>query len=226
MEENDPSNLLSKRLNYQFRDDELLIAAITHRSAGKNNNERLEYLGDAALGFIIAETLYQKFPDISEGELTRLRAFLVRKETLARLAKKLELGQFLKLGIGERKSGGWRRASILANAMEAIIGAIYLDSGYESCKKCILDIYAEQLRDLSPEQLSKDPKTKLQEFLQAKRQELPDYQVITEEGEAHAKTFTVECKVPVLKTSVVASGASKRNAEQAAARKALELLQQ
>ena len=226
MGENDPSSLLSKHLNYVFRDEELLLAAVTHRSAGKNNNERLEYLGDAVLGFIIAETLYQKFPDVSEGELTRLRAFLVRKETLAKLARKLELGQFLKLGIGERKSGGWRRASILANAMEAIIGAIYLDSGYEDCRNFILNTYSEQLQDLSPEQLSKDPKTKLQEFLQAKRQELPDYQVITEEGEAHARTFTVECKVPNLETPVVASGASKRNAEQAAAKKALELLQQ
>lgn len=217
---------LSNKIGYIFKDNSLLETALTHRSVGKDNNERLEFLGDAILGFVVADVLFQKYTDIPEGHLTRLRASLVRKETLAELGRKMQLGDFLKLGTGEMKSGGWRRDSTLANAVEAIIGAVYLDSDYDTCRTFVLTLYDNLLEDLSPEVLNKDPKTELQELLQANKQELPEYSIIAEEGAAHSRTFTVECRVNGLEQVVIAKGNSKRNAEQAAAKQALEQLRQ
>ena len=215
---------LENTLGYIFRNKTLLITALTHRSAGQNNNERLEYLGDSLLGFIIAETVYNRFPHASEGELTRLRASLVKGETLAILAKSLDLGQYIKLGGGELKSGGWRRNSILANTFEAVIGAIYLDSEIDTCRKNDLAWYEPLLVDISPDKLNKDPKTRLQEYLQAHKHGLPDYQIINEEGEAHAKKFFISCKISELGVDVQAEGRSKRAAEQAAAQEVLDIL--
>ena len=223
-EVNDTLNRLEQSLGYVFNNKTYLSAALTHRSTGQENNERLEYLGDALLGFIIAEAVYKRYPAASEGELTRLRATLVKGETLASIARKLDLGNYLKLGSGELKSGGWRRKSILANTMEAIIGALYLDSGLNACRKSVLALYEDMLTHTSPENLVKDPKTRLQEYLQSLQQELPDYQVITERGEAHVRVFTVQCMINKLNISVQAEGHSKRNAEQAAAQMALDLL--
>lgn len=213
-------------LNYQFKDTSLLELALTHRSVGQLNNERLEYLGDALLGFVIADHIFKRFVNSPEGELTRMRANLVKKETLAKLAKKLDLGSYLYLGTGEKKSGGWRRDSILANTFEALIGAIYLDSDFTSCKNCLLDIYKDLLQDISPDSHTKDPKTRLQELLQARKLALPIYNTIKEEGEAHLKTFTVECKIESVKNSIVATGRSKRIAEQSSAEQALQLLEE
>ncbi|MEE8320220.1 MAG: ribonuclease III [Gammaproteobacteria bacterium] len=215
---------LSQIIGHEFDDLELLQTALTHRSTGHTNNERLEYLGDALLGFIIAEVLYHQFPQAPEGELTRLRAALVKKETLAGLGRDVGLGDHLILGSGELKSGGWRRDSILANAMEAIIGAIYLDSGFDVCRKCVLHLFRELLTNISPEGSGKDPKTELQEYLQARKKPLPVYNVIAEEGEAHVREFTIACKVAGIEQAVMAQGRTKRSAEQSAAHKVLELL--
>jgi ribonuclease-3 len=204
----------------------LLREALTHRSTRDKNNERLEYLGDALLGFIIAEALYKRFPTATEGELTRLRAALVKRDTLASLAREHEIGSYLKMGSGELKSGGWRRASILSNALEAIIGAIYLDAGITVCCEKVLNIFKEPLALVSLEGIAKDPKTQLQEYLQARQLPLPSYQVIADEGEAHAKTFTIQCEVAGLRAPVLAQGLSKRRAEQSAAAEALTQLQE
>lgn len=218
-----PGNF-EQSLGHVFKNKNYLTTALTHRSASNNNNERLEYLGDALLGFIIAEALYRQFPGASEGELTRLRATLVKGETLARLARQLQLGDYIKLGSGELKSGGWRRQSILSNTMEAIIGAIYLDAGMESCRECVLSLYRELLKQTSLDNLVKDPKTRLQEYLQSQQQKLPDYKIIAEKGEAHARVFTVQCKIEHLDITVEAEGRTKRNAEQAAAQLILKQL--
>jgi len=215
---------LESSLDYIFRDKILLTTALTHRSVGRNNNERLEYLGDALLGFVIAETVYKRFPQASEGELTRLRASLVKGETLAEQAKILDLGQYIKLGSGELKSGGWRRNSILANTFEAIIGAIYLDSEFDTCRDKVLALYEPLLKNISPDKLSKDPKTRLQEYLQAHKHNLPNYKIIMEEGEAHAKKFFISCEISELGMDVQAEGRSKRAAEQAAAQEVLDIL--
>ncbi len=215
---------LESSLDYIFRDKILLTTALTHRSVGRNNNERLEYLGDALLGFVIAETVYKRFPQASEGELTRLRASLVKGETLAEQAKILDLGQYIKLGSGELKSGGWRRNSILANTFEAIIGAIYLDSEFDTCRDTVLALYEPLLKNISPDKLSKDPKTRLQEYLQAHKHNLPNYKIIMEEGEAHAKKFFISCEISELGMDVQAEGRSKRAAEQAAAQEVLNIL--
>lgn len=220
----DKLNSLERRLGYEFNDKSLLTLALTHRSYQKENNERLEYLGDSILGFIIAEALYDKFDKEAEGVLTRLRANLVKGETLAKLARQLGIGEHVLLGTGEMKSGGWRRDSILSNTLEAVIGAIYLDSDIQSCKKFILSIYADLLSTISPLNLSKDPKTKLQEYLQARKESLPVYTVVAEDGEAHNREFTVECSIESFEHAVIAIGRSKRNAEQLAAEKALDIL--
>ena len=209
---------------YTFKNNELLDTALTHRSAGRNNYERLEFLGDSILGFIITETLYERFQDQSEGILTRLRANLVRKESLAKLARTLNIGDHIRLGPGERKSGGWRRDSILANTMEAIIGAVYLDSGMQSCKSFVLSLYGELLDSLDVNDIDKDPKSVLQELLQSRNQALPVYQIVEERGDAHDKVFTVSCEVPGVSTPFQAEGRSKRAAEQAAAEKVLQML--
>ena len=215
---------LTGKIGYQFQDMSLLQLALTHRSFSKRNNERLEFLGDAILEFVITETLYHKFLSQSEGVLTRLRASLVRKETLAELARELELGDLLKLGGGEKKTGGWRRDSILANAMEAIIGALYLDAGLEKCRQFILDLYNHRITELSADDFGKDPKTELQEYLQARKLPLPNYNIVAEEGEAHVRRFTVSCQIEGMDKTLIAQGKSRRIAEQTVARKALDEL--
>lgn len=215
---------LETKLGHIFHNKTNLISALTHRSLGKDNNERLEYLGDALLGFIIAEILYASHPHATEGELTRLRSMLVKGDTLAKIARNLDLGEYIKLGSSELKSGGWQRKSILANTLEALIGAIYLDAGIEACKKTVHVLFENSLKNCTPENLVKDPKTRLQEFLQSQQKNLPVYNVILERGEAHEKVFTVQCSIPEINLSVTAEGRSKRNAEQSAARQALDLL--
>lgn len=207
---------LIRDLDYGFSDVTLLETALTHRSVTQNNNERLEFLGDAVLGMVIAEELFKRFPDANEGELSRLRASLVKGDTLAEIARSFDLGEVIRLGQGELKSGGFRRKSILADAFEAILGAIYLDGGFNSCRKIILKHFASRLGVVSPETAQKDPKTRLQEYLQASQQALPTYEVVDIAGEAHAQTFTIECQVEGLQT-VRAKGSSRRKAEQAAA---------
>jgi len=209
---------------YTFENIHLLETALTHRSAGKKHNERLEFLGDSILGFVITEVLYRQFPDEPEGVLTRLRANLVNREALARLARRLDIGSHISLGPGERKSGGWRRNSILANTLESVIGAIYLDSGMPACRQFILDVYSDLLTDLDTGNIGKDPKTVLQELLQSKRLPVPAYNIIDEQGEAHQKTFTVLCEIEGLDQQVTARGNSKRAAEQAAASLALKII--
>jgi len=204
-------------LGYKFKDTGLLQQALTHRSADPCNNDRLEYLGDAILGCVIAEALFLKFPSASVGELSRLRAFLVKQETLAGLAREAELSRHLKLGGSELKSGVWQRASILADAFEALIGAIYLDSNFADCRDCILNIYAELLAGISPDTLPKDPKTTLQEYMQARQLPLPVYSVINESGRPHDHVFTVRCAIEGMDEAVVAEGTSRRKAEQSAA---------
>ena len=186
---------LENRLGYSFSDPELLQKALTHRSAGRNNNERLEFLGDAILGCVIAEELYRNFPHVREGRLSRLRSSLVRRETLAAIGNTLGIGEHLRLGPGERKSGGHRRDSIISDAVEALMGAIYLDSDFGQCRRCILALYADRLHGLSDKVVLKDAKTRLQEYLQARHLELPHYSVLVTGGQAHARHFEVECEV-------------------------------
>ena len=211
-------------LGHEFRDAELLNKALTHRSFSRNHNERLEFLGDALLGMFIADALFAKFPEAAESDLTRLRSSLVNKETLARLARQLDLGNHIKFGIGEHKSGGWQKKSLLSNAMEALIGAVYLDSDLENCRSFILALYACLLDELTIENIPKDPKSELQEYLQANKKSLPAYHVIAEEGEAHNRMFTIECRIDGIAGPVVAKGRNKRDAEQAAASAALKII--
>jgi len=214
---------LMKQIEYCFKDEALLLNALTHRSVGQHNNERLEFLGDAILGMVIADELFHRFPECAEGEMSRLRASLVKGATLSELARNLSLGDYLKLGPGELKSGGFRRSSILADAFEAILAAVYLDSDLETCRDLILRQLATRLDKVSPENIGKDPKTQLQEYMQARRLPLPSYDVTEVTGKAHAQTFTVECKVDD-GDSVTAVGSSRRKAEQAAASQLLEQL--
>jgi ribonuclease-3 len=216
------SDGLTPSLGYEFGDRALLEEALTHRSASGRNNERLEFLGDSILNFVIAAELHRSNPHASEGELSRLRASLVKGETLAELAADMNLGDYLRLGPGELKSGGFRRASILADALEAILGGVYLDGGFEVCRCLILNLYQRRLAELPSVGELKDPKTRLQEHLQARQQALPVYSVLEVTGEAHAQHFTVECSIDEGRT--VAVGTSRRKAEQEAARKALELV--
>ncbi len=217
---------LERKLGYLFADKNRLKLALTHRSCGSHNNERLEFLGDSIVNFVIADALYERFPEAREGQLSRLRSRMVRGVTLAELGREFELGDFLRLGSGELKSGGFRRESILADAVEAIIGAIYLDSNMETCRSHIRRWFEERLDALSiSDQQNKDPKTRLQEFLQARQKALPQYTVTDISGEAHHQVFTVVCELESLdSTSVVGEGFSRRGAEQQAARKALSLL--
>ncbi len=219
---NDTTQLLSS-LAYRFQSPELLDVALTHRSATGGNNERLEFLGDAVLNLVIAAELYRRYPRASEGELSRLRASLVNKQTLASLARRLSLGDYLRLGSGELKSGGYRRESILADAMEALFGAVYQDGDFQACRQLILSLFDKQLTHLPDVSELKDPKTRLQEYLQARQRPLPIYSVLETSGEAHARRFKVECRIDKLRT--VAEGTSRRKSEQEAARKALELLE-
>lgn len=215
---------LQRTLRYTFSNIALLHEALTHRSVGAHNNERLEYLGDAVLGMLIAEELYKRFPTASEGEMSRMRASLVRGDVLAEIAQSLELGDYLKLGPGELKSGGFRRASILADAFEAILGAIYIDSQLEVCRDFVMHHFATRIASISPGDVLKDPKTRLQEFLQARQMQLPEYSVLSVEGEAHKQRFTVECRVEGVEP-VTATASSRRKAEQSAARAVLKELE-
>ena len=215
---------LYKRLGYTFAEEANIVEALTHRSASKHHNERLEFLGDAILGMVIAKALYLRFPKQPEGKLTRMRSSLVKGDTLAEVAREFELGELLLLGPGELKSGGFRRDSILADAVESIIGAIYLEAGMAKCETLILDWFACRLKALDPEAVSKDDKTRLQEYLQSNKHPLPLYEVTEIKGKSHDQTFYVECNVEGLNKAVVGKGNSRRRAEQKAAKQAFEKL--
>ncbi|TON72733.1 ribonuclease III [Vibrio parahaemolyticus] len=219
---NSPIDKLERKLGYQFKDAGLINLALTHRSANSKHNERLEFLGDSILSFVIADDLYHRFPKVNEGDMSRMRATLVRGHTLAELGREFDLGDYLKLGPGELKSGGFRRDSILADAVEAIIGAIYLDSDIEKVRSIVLSWYNSRLEAIKPGVSQKDPKTRLQEFLQGRRKPLPVYTVTNIKGEAHNQEFTVECEVAGVDKPVIGKGTSRRKAEQAAAETALE----
>lgn len=214
-----------RKLGYTFSDASLFELALSHRSCGKRNNERLEFLGDSILNFVIAEDLYARFPQAREGELSRLRAGQVKGETLAEIARELGLGDYLRLGAGELKSGGYRRDSILADSVEAIIGAIYLDSDMDTVRGFVLSWYKERLESINLKQSLKDSKTRLQEFLQSRRVALPKYELVRVEGEAHDQTFYILCHVEMLSQPTNGTGSSRRQAEQEAARAAIEQLQ-
>jgi ribonuclease-3 len=207
-----------------FATEALLYQALTHRSFGSPHNERLEFLGDSVLNCVIATLLFQRFPDLAEGELSRQRANLVRQDALARVAQTLQLGDHLRLGEGELKSGGFRRPSILADAVEALIGAIYLDGGFDAASGVIGRLYETQLAQLDPRESGKDPKTALQEFLQARKLALPVYKLVETRGEAHAQEFEVECQVVAMDLRACGRGGSRRAAEQAAAAAVLDRL--
>ncbi len=214
----------SSQLNYEFSDPALLTAALTHRSAGSRNNERLEFLGDGALNFVIASEIYQLRPDYNEGQLSRLRATLVRGTTLAEIARDIGVGDHLKLGSGELKSGGFKRSSILADSIEALIGAVFIDGGYEAAAELIRHLYRERLANLPPDEPQKDAKSRLQEHLQSRKIPIPDYELSGTRGEAHQREFTVICRVASLSIESSAIGSSRRRAEQAAADRVLEQL--
>jgi ribonuclease-3 len=213
-------------INYRFTDPQLLLDALTHRSMGARNNERLEFLGDSVLGLIISARLFELRPEASEGDLSRMRARLVRGSSLAEIASGIGLGKQLKMGEGELKSGGSGRASILTGAFEALLGALFLDGGFNACRQVILDLFDPLIETLPGIEDLKDAKTRLQEWLQARARPLPVYQLQSEEGADHAKKFYVTCRIPDDGTGVEASGNSRRNAEQAAATRVLILLEE
>ncbi|MFT6288295.1 MAG: ribonuclease-3 [Halieaceae bacterium] len=213
---------LQKALGYKFTDPNLLQLALTHRSVGKANNERLEFLGDSIVNHVVAEFLFHRFPRMREGNLSRMRAALVKGVTLAEVARELQLGEYLNLGPGERKSGGNRRDSILADTLEGVAGAILLDGGYAACRERILAWLDSRLANMTADQDDKDAKTLLQEYLQGRSQSLPEYVLVRAQGEDHAQTFLVACKLPTGGIETQGSGTSRRSAEQAAAQSALE----
>jgi ribonuclease-3 len=216
---------LEGRLGYTFVQHTLLEQAVTHRSHGAIHNERLEFLGDAVLNCAIAQILFQKYTRLDEGDLSRLRANLVKQQSLADIAERLVLSDFMRLGEGEMKSGGFRRPSILADTMEAIFGAIFLDSGFDAAKGVIGKLFDPVLKTVDPKTLGKDSKTLLQEYLQGKRIALPVYTVVETRGAAHNQEFEVECAIPKLEISVHGTGRSRRAAEQSAAKQAFEAAQ-
>ncbi len=220
-----PLAKIQATLAYEFSECTLLETALTHRSTGNPNNERLEFLGDALLGAIIANELYDRFPEGDEGQLTRLRSSLVKKETLASIARDLDLGSYLQLGEGELKTGGNRRSSILENTLEAIIGAVYLDSDFNRCQSFVKNIFQDLLDSVSLDDIQKDPKTKLQEYLQGRKLSLPSYAVLSSSGKSHQQIFTVSCSCSELPSAIQAQGASRQKAEQAAAQQVLEIIQ-
>jgi ribonuclease-3 len=213
------------KIDYIFIDQSLLKLALSHCSSGQNNNERLEFLGDAILGFIMADELARRFPLAQEGQLSRLRADLVQRITLADLARELEIGPSLQLGSGELKSGGADRDSILADALEALIAAIYLDAGMDACRKIVLGWFGSRLDKLDVDAQTKDAKTRLQEHLQALKSALPDYEVMEVAGKDHQQTFAVLCRIELLPEPVTGYGTSRREAEQEAAEAALKMLE-
>jgi len=215
---------LSRIIHYTFNDPSFMIMALTHRSFSSQHNERLEFLGDSVLSFLIANELYKRFPRIDEGDLSRLRAQLVKESSLSTIAISMGLGDFIRLGEGELKSAGWRRPSILADTFESIIGAIYLDGGIEPTHEFVLRFFETQLNEIDPKLIQKDPKTLLQELLQSKKSDLPIYTVVSIEGEAHSQTFTIECHIKKSNIKTQGVGNSRRIAEQEAASKAYQLM--
>jgi len=214
--------LLQSRLEHTFKDAALLQMALTHRSHSTKHNERLEFLGDSVLNCVVASLLYERYSDLDEGDLSRLRSNLVKQQTLFEIALKLEISRFLRLGEGELKSGGFRRPSILADTIEALLGAIFLDGGFDVVNKVIRALYIPILDSVDPKTLGKDDKTLLQEYLQGKKIALPQYNVVATHGAAHNQQFEVECLIPKLDIQVFGAGGSRRSAEQAAAKLALE----
>lgn len=219
-------HLLERALGYKFSTRSLLQQAVTHRSYGVPHYERLEFLGDSMLNCVVAAQLFARFPGLREGDLSRLRANLVRQDTLHRVADGLKLGDYLLLGEGELKSGGFRRPSILADAFEATLGAIFLDSGFSAVEEVIVRLYAELFEAIDPRNTGKDPKTLLQELLQGRHMSLPVYVLLSTHGEAHAQKFEVECNLPDLKLRTTGIGSSRRAAEQEAAQAAIALVPQ
>lgn len=218
-------NRLLKKIGYQFNSDVLIKEALTHRSASSRNNERMEFLGDSILNFVIASELFEKYPQYDEGDLSRLRASLVKKEGLAKVAHDLDLGESVILGSGELKSGGHRRNSILADTVEAIFGAVYLDGGFDASRQLILRLYHEQLSSLPDVGMLKDAKTRLQELLQGQKMVLPVYEVLGVTGKSHQQTFHVQCYVDELNITTDARASSRRKAEQLAAESAIQKIQ-
>lgn len=216
---------VNKAIGYEFNDTALLKRALTHRSASAKHYERLEFLGDSILSMVIAEALFQRFTKQDEGDLSRMRATLVCGPTLAQLAKKFELGETLQLGPGELKSGGFRRESILSDAVESLIGAVYLDSDLDTCKAMVLQWFQPMLEAIKPGVSQKDPKTRLQEYLQGRQQPLPVYEVVARQGQAHNQKFTVSCTIEGLADPAQGTGTSRRKAEQAAASAVLDQLE-
>ncbi|NEX20096.1 ribonuclease III [Thiorhodococcus mannitoliphagus] len=212
-------------LGYQPRDSGLLEQALTHRSASATNNERLEFLGDALIGFVIAEALWERFPEADEGRLSRMRASLVKRESLAKLARGLQLGDYLRLGAGELRTGGHARDSILADALEAVLGAVYRDVGFDSARRVVLDLFRARLEQTDASRAGKDPKTRLQELLQSRKRPLPEYVVVSIDGDQHDQTFIVSCVLQDDARSSRGGGTSRRRAEQAAAELMLEQIQ-
>lgn len=208
---------LYKRIGYQFNDESLVEEALAHRSYGSTNYERLEYLGDSLLNFVIADEIHAKFPELDEGALSRLRASLVRGTTLASIARELELGEFLRMGTGELRSGGFNRDSTLADLVESIIGAVYRDSDFATARELVLTLFEERLQNPTPAEELKDPKTRLQELLQGRGLERPVYSVVKTEGKSHQLEFTVMCAIASHDVTVYAVASSRRKAEQVAA---------
>jgi ribonuclease III len=219
-----PAERLQEALGHRFIRLELFEQALTHRSYGSPNNERLEFLGDSVLNCVVATLLFERFPMLREGELSRQRANLVRQDSLAEIAVGLKLGDSLKLGEGELKSGGFRRPSILADCLEALLGAIFLDEGFSVARTSIEGLLRDLISRLDPSVSGKDAKTELQELLQGRKLPLPQYLLRATRGEAHAQEFEVECVIPSLAVRATGVGSSRRNAEQAAARRAIELV--
>lgn len=215
---------IQQRIGYRFKQPELLVQALTHRSYGNPHNERLEYLGDSVLNCVIAAELYRRFERLKEGELSRLRASLVCQESLHQVSQSLAMGDWLRLGEGELKSGGYTRPSILADALEAVLGAVFLDRGFEEARALTLRLFEAPLAGVDPRSPAKDAKTLLQEWLQSRRMALPKYAVTSTQGAAHEQSFEVECSIAELSLRATGSGASRRAAEQAAARNIFELL--
>jgi ribonuclease-3 len=212
-----------RRIGHRFNDPGLLRQALTHRSHGAVHNERLEYLGDSVVNCVIALELYHKFPQLTEGDLSRLRASLVNQQSLSAVAQLCGLGRDILLGEGEIKSGGFRRPSILADTVEAVIGAVFLDGGFDAARGVVRFLFADKLATVDPHTTGKDPKTLLQEYLQSRRMALPQYAVVATRGEAHEQVFEVECVIPELDIRSLGEGNSRRNAEQIAAHRAYEL---
>ena len=219
-----PPQELQKIIGYQFIDISLLKQALTHRSAAGNNNERLEFLGDSVVGVIIAHELYTRMQDAAEGDLSRFRSSLVKREGLAARARDIDLGNFLLLGGGELKSGGFRRDSTLADAFEAVIGAVYLDGGFEKCRDVVLALFKQVIDDLLDEGLQKDPKTTLQEYLQANQFSLPEYELLEVSGKEHEQIFKVACSCAATDIATEGEAGSRRAAEKLAAKNMLKLL--